>query len=171
LGTVKRKGRKQTNRTYGYRATSRLYQNSWSPELCVTLKEMVAAYGTMANGGGHLEPLLVSRIEDRDGRVIEDFSPQDPEMALERDVAYTLLDNPRSAINRGTGRDFAAAMASAPTWPARPARRRATRTAGSSRCTGSWSPGWWVGFNDSRVTLRSDYWDQGAHSAVPAPAP
>jgi len=25
LGTVKRKGRKQTNRTYGYRATSRLY--------------------------------------------------------------------------------------------------------------------------------------------------
>ena len=67
---------------------------------------MVAAYGTIANGGGYLEPLLVSHIEDRDGRVIEDFSPQDPEMALERDVAYTLLDNLRSAINRGTGRDI-----------------------------------------------------------------
>jgi penicillin-binding protein 1A len=27
--------------------------------------------------------------------------------------------------------------------------------------------GSWVGFNDSRVTLRSDYWGQGAHSALP----
>jgi penicillin-binding protein 1A len=27
--------------------------------------------------------------------------------------------------------------------------------------------GAWVGFNDSRVTLRSDYWGQGAHSALP----
>lgn len=28
-------------------------------------------------------------------------------------------------------------------------------------------PGAWVGFNDSRVTLRSDYWGQGAYSALP----
>jgi penicillin-binding protein 1A len=27
--------------------------------------------------------------------------------------------------------------------------------------------GAWIGFNDSRVTLRSDYWGQGAHSALP----
>ncbi|MGC8140853.1 hypothetical protein ACP3W2_25740, partial [Salmonella enterica] len=27
--------------------------------------------------------------------------------------------------------------------------------------------GAWVGFNDARVTLRSDYWGQGAHSALP----
>jgi penicillin-binding protein 1A len=27
--------------------------------------------------------------------------------------------------------------------------------------------GAWVGFNDGRVTLRSDYWGQGAHSALP----
>ena len=27
--------------------------------------------------------------------------------------------------------------------------------------------GAWVGFNDNRVTLRSDYWGQGAHSALP----
>ena len=58
----------------------------------VTLKEMVAAYGTIANGGGYLEPLLVTRIEDRDGQVIEEFSPEDADIALEPDVAYTLLD-------------------------------------------------------------------------------
>jgi penicillin-binding protein 1A len=27
--------------------------------------------------------------------------------------------------------------------------------------------GAWVGFDDGRVTLRSDYWGQGAHSALP----
>jgi penicillin-binding protein 1A len=27
--------------------------------------------------------------------------------------------------------------------------------------------GAWVGFNDPRVTLRSDYWGQGAHNALP----
>jgi hypothetical protein len=27
--------------------------------------------------------------------------------------------------------------------------------------------GAWVGFNDGRVTLRSDHWGQGAHSALP----
>ena len=67
---------------------------------------MVASYEIMEYDGSYLEPLLVSHIEDRDGRVIEDFSPQDPDIALEPDVAYTVLDNPRGAINRGTGRDI-----------------------------------------------------------------
>lgn len=39
----------------------------------VTLKEMVAAYGTIANGGSYIEPILVTRIEDRHGTVIEQF--------------------------------------------------------------------------------------------------
>jgi penicillin-binding protein 1A len=26
--------------------------------------------------------------------------------------------------------------------------------------------GAWVGFNDPRITLRSDYWGQGAHNAL-----
>ena len=133
----------------------------------VTLKEMVAAYGTIANGGGYLEPLLVSRIEDRDGRVIEEFSPPAPDVALERDVAYTLLDSLRGVINRGTGKDIRG--------------RYGIRAdvAGKTGTTQDNADGWfilmhrqlvggaWVGFNDSRVTLRSDYWGQGAHSALP----
>ena len=35
----------------------------------VTLREMVAAYGTIANGGHYIEPMIVSRVEDRDGQV------------------------------------------------------------------------------------------------------
>jgi penicillin-binding protein 1A len=133
----------------------------------VTLKEMVAAYGTIANGGGYLEPLLVTRIEDRDGQVIEEFSPEDPDIALEREVAYTLLDSMRGVINRGTGRGIRS--------------RYGIRAdvAGKTGTTQDNADGWfilmhrqlvagaWVGFNDGRVTLRSDYWGQGAHSALP----
>jgi penicillin-binding protein 1A len=87
---------------------------------------------TMANGGGYLEPLLVSRIEDRDGRVIEDFSPQDPDIALEPDVAYTLLDNLRGAINRGTGRDIRSRYGIRADVAGKTGTTRAPRTAGSS---------------------------------------
>ncbi len=44
----------------------------------VTLREMVAAYGTIANGGDYLEPMLVTRIEDRDGKLLEEFAPAEP---------------------------------------------------------------------------------------------
>ncbi|HET7774853.1 MAG TPA: transglycosylase domain-containing protein, partial [Azospira sp.] len=56
----------------------------------VSLKEMVAAYGTIANGGGYIEPVLVTRIEDRQGKVLAEFAPTDPEPALPPKVAYTL---------------------------------------------------------------------------------
>jgi penicillin-binding protein 1A len=133
----------------------------------VSLKEMVAAYGTIANGGGYLEPVLVTRIEDRNGRLLEEFSPVVPEPALPRSVAYTLLDVMRGVIDRGTGAGI---------------RNRfgiRADVAGKTGTTQDNADGWfmlmhpqlvagaWVGFNDSRVTLSSDYWGQGAHSALP----
>ena len=48
----------------------------------VTLREMVAAYGTIANGGGYIEPMIVTRIEDRNGEVLAEFAPAPPEQAL-----------------------------------------------------------------------------------------
>ena len=41
----------------------------------VTLIEMVAAYGTIANGGDYRQPFLLLRVEDRDGKVLEQFEP------------------------------------------------------------------------------------------------
>ena len=48
----------------------------------VTLKEMVTAYGTLANGGGYVEPILVTRIADRDGNVLEEFAADPPKDCL-----------------------------------------------------------------------------------------
>ena len=70
----------------------------------VTLKEMVAAYGTLANGGGYIEPVLITRIEDRSGQVLEEFAPVAPEAALDPGVAYTLLDVMREAMDEVVSR-------------------------------------------------------------------
>ncbi len=133
----------------------------------VTLFEMVNAYGTIANGGVYRAATLVTRIENAQGEVLAEFAPADAEPALSARVNYTLLDVMRGVVNKGTG----SAIRS----------RYGIRAdvAGKTGTTQDNADGWfilmhpelvagaWVGFNDGRVTLRSDYWGQGAHSALP----
>ncbi|HEX7911061.1 MAG TPA: transglycosylase domain-containing protein [Paraburkholderia sp.] len=133
----------------------------------VTLKEMVSAYGTIANLGGYVEPVMVTRIEDRKGEVLAEFAPASPRQELPADADRMLIDIMRDVVNRGTGSSIRS--------------RFGVRgdVAGKTGTTQGNADGWfilihpqlvagaWVGFNDSRVTLRSDYWGQGAHSALP----
>ncbi len=69
----------------------------------VTLKEMVSAYGTIANGGLYLAPTMVTRIEDREGNVLAQFREPSPERALSATATETLVDVMRDVIDRGTG--------------------------------------------------------------------
>ncbi|MCZ8286773.1 MAG: transglycosylase domain-containing protein, partial [Bacteroidia bacterium] len=69
----------------------------------VTLKEMVSAYGTIANDGRYVEPILITRVEDRNGKVLEEFQPKLAETAMTASVAETLLDVMRGVIDQGTG--------------------------------------------------------------------
>ncbi len=133
----------------------------------VSLKEMVSAYATLADAGRFREPQLITRIEDRQGKRIAEFSAVPPETTLPADTAYTLIDTLRGVIDRGTGRAIRS--------------RYGIRAdvAGKTGTTQDNTDGWfilahpqlvagaWVGFNDGRITLRSDYWGQGAHSALP----
>jgi penicillin-binding protein 1A len=132
----------------------------------VTLKEMVTAYGTIANGGRHVAPGVVLRVEDRQGRVLEAFRPAEPEDALAPVPNALLLDAMRAAIDQGTGA---------------PIRTRfglqgelAGKTGTSQDNTDGWFilmhpqlvSGAWVGYNDSRLVMQ-DAWGQGARSALP----
>lgn len=133
----------------------------------VTLKEMVSAYATIADDGAYHEPRMVTRIEDHEGNVLAEFEPASPEQALPEAADKTLIDVMRDVVNRGTG----AAIRT----------RFGIRAdvAGKTGTTQGNTDGWfilmhpqlvagaWVGFDDGRVTLRSDYWGQGAHSALP----
>ncbi|NTX30751.1 transglycosylase domain-containing protein [Burkholderia pyrrocinia] len=133
----------------------------------VTLKEMVSAYGTIANRGVYVAPQMITRIEDRDGKVLAAFGSAPPERALPVPAAQTLVDVMRDVVDRGTGADIRS--------------RYGIRVdvAGKTGTTQDNADGWfilmhpqlvagaWVGFDDGSVTLRSDYWGAGAHSALP----
>ncbi|NIF12511.1 penicillin-binding protein, partial [Burkholderia sp. Ax-1735] len=133
----------------------------------VTLKEMVSAYGTIANRGVYVAPQMITRIEDRDGKVLAVFGSAPPERALPEPAAQTLVDVMRDVVDRGTGADIRS--------------RYGIRVdvAGKTGTTQDNADGWfilmhpqlvagaWVGFDDGSVTLRSDYWGAGAHSALP----
>lgn len=134
----------------------------------VTLLEMGAAYSTLANGGLYYGPTVVTRIEDRAGNVLYETTPA-PREAISEETAFTVVDMMRDVVTQSygtgirirnqfglTGYDFA----------------------GKTGTTQNSADGWfmlmhpdlvvgsWVGFNDRRVTFRSNWWGQGAHNAL-----
>ncbi len=133
----------------------------------VTLQELTTAYSTLANGGLKHEPTVITRIEDRLGNVLYEPRPRPEEARIEQ-TARQAIDMLRDVIQSGgTGHrvrfqyqlyeyDFAG---------------KTGTTQNSADCwfmlmhpelvTGSW-----IGFNDQRVTFRTDWWGQGAHSAL-----
>ncbi|WP_346765736.1 hypothetical protein, partial [Thauera aminoaromatica] len=45
----------------------------------------------------------MTRVEDKDGNLLEAFATSEPEEALAPGPAYTLLDVMRGVVDRGTG--------------------------------------------------------------------
>jgi penicillin-binding protein 1A len=131
----------------------------------VTLLEMANAYATLAALGERRDPLLITQIADRSGRVMASFESP-PERVLDQPLIAKLVDVMRGVVQTGTG--------------------TAVRTefgvrgdlAGKTGTTQNNTDGWfllmspklvagaWVGFNDARVTIRSNYWGQGGHNAL-----
>lgn len=68
----------------------------------ITLYEMVAAYASYANKGVYTVPVLVTRIEDRNGNLISEFKPQMVE-AISEETAYLMLNLLQGVVNEGTG--------------------------------------------------------------------
>ena len=76
------------------------------PALCVgtsdfSLFELVGAYGTFANRGVHIDPIFVTRIEDRHGNVLANFTAPAQD-AISEQTAYTMLGMLKNVINAGT---------------------------------------------------------------------
>jgi penicillin-binding protein 1A len=131
----------------------------------VTLLEMVNAYATIARDGQHHQPVFVKRILDRKGHVLAEFgSPT--RRAMSAEVASQLVDMMRGVVSQGTGTMVKTRFG------------LVADIAGKTGTTQNNTDGWfilmhpqlvagaWVGFNDSRVTMRSNYWGQGGHNAI-----
>jgi len=131
----------------------------------VTPLEMVSAYSTIAAIGEYRQPTYITRITDKNGNVLAQFATENKRVMTEKTVG-NLINMLRGAVDQGTG--------------------QAVRTqfglradvAGKTGTTQKNTDGWfilmhprlvagsWVGFNDPRVTMRSNYWGEGAHNAL-----
>lgn len=132
----------------------------------VTLREMVAAYGTIANDGRYVAPRIVLQVEDSQGKVLEAFPGAPAEPALSSAANGLLLDAMRGVVAHGTG----AAIRTQWKLPG----DLAGKTGTTQENTDGWFilvhpqlvAGAWVGYNDARLTM-PDAWGQGARSALP----
>ncbi|HEX6703903.1 MAG TPA: transglycosylase domain-containing protein [Albitalea sp.] len=131
----------------------------------VTLLEMAAGYATIAQQGQYRKPLSIRRILDRHGKALAEFHGE-TRRAMSSDTARDLIDMMRGVVNRGTGTLVKSRFGIV------------SDIAGKTGTTQNNTDGWfilmhpdlvagaWVGFNDSRVTMRSDHWGQGGHNAI-----
>jgi len=68
----------------------------------VTPMEIASAYGVFANQGIYVQPTAIVKIVDRNGKVLEQYTPREKAVINERS-AYILTDMMRGVITRGTG--------------------------------------------------------------------
>jgi len=125
--------------------------------------ELTSAFGTIANNGVHVSPISILRIEDRNGILIDQFTPEYSE-AISQQTASILSNMMQDVVNYGTG-------AGVRKWFHRPA---AGKTGTTQNFSDAWFVGFtpqlvggtWVGFDDHRVKFTSWY-GQGAKAAAP----
>lgn len=150
------------------------------PSLClgtedVSVFEMVSAYGTFANRGTWIKPMFITRIEDKDGRVLKDFTPVTKESLSEK-TAWLMTYMLRGSNEEGGGTSLGLLKYNF---------RRDKKTGqnfevgGKTGTTSNYSDGWfmgitkdlvagaWVGGEDRSIHFRSIRYGQGARLAMP----
>ncbi|MFT3945706.1 MAG: transglycosylase domain-containing protein [Agriterribacter sp.] len=132
----------------------------------LSLLEMVGAYSMYPAGGMHTEPIYISRIEDRNGNVLQTFTTTHKEVISEAD-AYIMTKMMQGVIDFGTGRSM------------RNAYGITSEIAGKTGTTNNNADGWfigftpqllggvWVGADDPLLRISNNSVGQGAQMAMP----
>jgi penicillin-binding protein 1A len=141
------------------------------PSIClgtadINVFEMVAANSTFANKGTYIQPTFVTRIEDKNGKVLEEFIPTTDEVFSE-EKAYTMIQLMRGVVDGGTGSRL------------RSRHKLMNQIAGKTGTTQKNADGWfmgitpelvagaWVGGEDRSIHFNSMVEGQGATMALP----
>ncbi len=151
------------------------------PSICLgtfdlSVYEMVGAYSTFVNKGLWTEPMLITRIEDKNGVIIQEFQPKVNEAMSKKtaDIMVRLLQgvvdgvyNPAAEITMGTGVRL------------RRKYKFENNIGGKTGTTQNNSDGWFMGITPQLVTgvwsgnedrsahFRTTYYGQGANMALP----
>jgi len=68
----------------------------------ISLLEMVGAYSTFANKGVYVKPIMISRIEDKNGTVLFEVVPETKDV-LSQESAYVTIDLLKGVTEAGSG--------------------------------------------------------------------
>ena len=152
-----------------------------TPDLSVY--EMVAAYATFANKGVYNEPVLVTRIEDKNGTVLYQFTPKTKDV-LSEEVAYVTTNLMQGVTEDGSGARLR--TKGADQWnvvykeiitgyPYEFTNPIAGKTGTTQNNSDGWFMGMvpnlvtgvWVGADDRAAHFRNTAYGQGASMALP----
>ena len=113
------------------------------PAIClgtedVSVYELVGAYSTFMNKGVWTEPFFITRIEDKNGHVLEEFVPQKRE-AISEKTAYLMIHMLKGTAEEigGTSRGVSKVL------------REGNELLGKTGTTSNHSDGWYVGMVNS----------------------
>ena len=151
-----------------------------TPDLSVY--EMVAAYGTFANKGVYTKPVMVTRIEDKNGTLLYQFSPETRDVISE-EIAYVVVNLLEGVTKFGSGQrlrhSFAKNQAVYKEIITGYPYEFDNPIAGKTGTTQNHSDGWfmgmvpnlvtgvWVGGEDRATHFRTITYGQGASMALP----
>ncbi len=155
------------------------------PSLCLgvadlSVYELTGADAAFANKGVWIEPIYLTRIEDKNGNLIKEFRPRTVE-AMSEETAWIMIDMLKGVVdgvyNRHTQKKMGTAVRIRGS--ARPYGKFRGPLAGKTGTTQNNSDGWfigltpdlvtgiWVGAEDRSVRFRSTPLGQGANMALP----
>jgi penicillin-binding protein 1A len=129
-------------------------------------KRQVQAYTMFPGGGYNAQPFFINRIEDKNGNVLESFSPQRRKVINEV-TAYSVVNMMQGVISKGTGRSMYSFGINAQSI----AGKTGTTNDNSDLWFMGYTPqllaGAWVGADDRYIRFTDNYFGQGAHGALP----
>ncbi|WGH74722.1 transglycosylase domain-containing protein [Tenacibaculum tangerinum] len=144
----------------------------------LSLMEMVSAYSTFANKGLRVSPLMITRIEDKNGTVLAEFVPQTKEV-LSEESAYVILDLMKGVTQSGSGARLRSSYTSSGDAVTGFPYQFTNPIAGKTGTTQNQSDGWfmgvvpnlatgvWTGGEDRATHFAGIRYGQGATMSLP----
>ncbi len=141
------------------------------PAICLgvcdlKLIEMVGAMSTFANQGVYIKPMFITRIEDKNGNVIQRFSSEESE-AMSELTAYKMVELMKGVVQSGTGIRLRSYYGFNNPVAGKTGTTQKNSDGYFMGITPDLTTGVWVGAEDRSVHFRSTKLGQGSHTALP----
>ncbi|MDP8233114.1 MAG: PBP1A family penicillin-binding protein [Candidatus Zophobacter franzmannii] len=99
---------------------------------------LIASYSTFPNNGWRVKPKFILRVEDRDGKILEEMQVEKNDVC-NPEVAYVMTSMLESVVNEGSG------------WMAKQ-NGMSFPVAGKTGTTDNYKDAWFIGFNKKLIT-------------------